>query len=172
VSNGIPTWIRDTIPAWVFIAIAVWFITQRALERRDPPETPVSPKPYPRPVRDLRVVFPTLGFVAVSAAQLMNGGAAGSVNDSLQTQTKYTLAIIMILGAGFTLAAVIIKAEWWSTGCELAGCILLSGGLLVYTIAYIHHYTNDWPTTIGTWLTASLLVGNAARAVQLFRWVG
>jgi hypothetical protein len=168
--SSIPQWLRDTIPAWVFIGIAFWFIMQRALERREQPKN-LAPTPYPRPVRDWRIVFMTLGFVAVSTAQLAHGAAPSSVNSSFQTVTQYTLAIIMGAGGLLTLAAAASGSEWWSAGLELAGCIFLAGAFFVYACGYVRTQ-GDWTQTIGAWFTSSLLVGNLLRAIQLFRNVG
>jgi hypothetical protein len=133
---SIPAWLRDTIPAWVFIGIAFWFIMQRGLERREAPIT-TAPNPYPRPVRDPRIICMTMGLIAVSIAQLWHGAAPASVNSTFQTLTQYTLAIIMGVGGLVTLGAVVVKSEWWSAGLELAGCIFLSASYLVYTIGYV-----------------------------------
>lgn len=164
-----PQWLRDTIPVWAMVVVFVWFGVQRFLDRQPADDSPVMP-PYKRPTRDPRIVCMMVGFIAVSAAQVLSGPAPDSVNNRWGYATNVIVAAVMAIGCALTLAGAFVKGEYQSIGLELAGSVLLAGACGVYLVAYVQTVTH-WASVISVAFTGSLVLGNVLRAIQLIRRV-
>lgn len=167
----LPQWVRDTVPLWASLCVLVWFSLQRFLDRTPGDTKPQLPAPYDRPTKDPRIIFPTIGFIGVSLIQIATGPAPSTINSQWATPTQAILAVVMILGGGFTIAGAYARSEFRSIGWELIGCILLTGVFAVYFWAYTTSVAH-WAAAPSVMYALCLLAGNVVRAVQLLKRVG